>query len=687
MKRTTRTIWIVVAVLLLSLLPAIALASASAPVEQETPPATSDWDRIRQAGKLVFGTAADYPPFEFYNSNYELDGFDIALARALGERLGVEVVFNDFAFDGLLNTLPLGQVDAAIGAISVTPERQALVDFTNLYYVGDSAALARTEFTGEVRAATDLAGQRVGVQRGTTFQAWAQENLVDKGVIAQEDLVAYATPAESLRDLRNGAIDVGLMGMLTAELAVERYPELKIVGQQFNQQQFAIAAPKGSDLIAQLNRALLDLQSDGTYAELVNLYLQVLPTGVTPDEEEAIVENPAPEEVVVEPPPCVHGMAWVADLSLDDQNMTAPPVMAPGQDFTKGWRVLNNGTCAWEADFALAYVDGNRIESSMGGSSVAVGRQVQPGETADIYVNLRAPQTYGTFQGFWKMRDNVGQYFGEVVWVGIQVPDPNPPPPPPPPPTAGDPNLRADASYIAPGQCTTIRWDVDNVNSVYFIEGGNEQGVGGHDARTVCPGGTTTYTLRVVWLDGSSHDYSITITVSGAPDYSMNFWADNTNLDAGQCTALRWDVRNVQAVYLDGAGVPGVSARDVCPGNTQTYTLVAVKYDGGQDSRQVTIDVRNAPPPPSPPYVERFSISSNQIRLGECVRLEWRTDNADRVNLTRNGTPIQYDGPGNGDIEDCPGVPGLFEYTLIAFNNAGTSGQTVSVNVSAIQPR
>ena len=687
MIRRTRILWIVTAVLLLSLLPAMVFASARLPIEQATPAAPRTWAQAQQAGKLVFGTAADYPPFEFYNSNYELDGFDIALARALGERLGVQVEFNDFAFDGLLNTLPLGQVDAAIGAISVTPDRQALVDFTNLYYVGDSAAIARAEFTGEVLAATDLSGLKVGVQRGTTFQAWAQQNLVDKGVIAQENLIAYASPSDVLRDLRNGSIDVGLMGNLTAELAVKRYDDLKIVGNQFNQQQFAIAVPKGSDLAGPLNQALLALQSDGTFAELVNLYLQVSPTGVTPEGEEAIVENPAPEEIVVEPPACIHGMAWEADLNLDDQNMAAPAIMAPGQDFTKGWRVRNSGTCAWAADFALAYVNGNRIEADMGGSSVPVGRVVQPGESADIYVNLRAPQTYGTFQGFWKMRDSFGQYFGEVVWVGIQVPDPNPPPPPPPPPTAGDPNLRADASYISAGQCTTIRWDVDNINSIYFIEGGNEQGVGGHDARSVCPGSTTTYTLRVVWLDGTTHDYSITISVSGAPDYSMNFWADNTELDAGQCTALRWDVRNVQAVYLDGEGVPGVSARDVCPGNTQTYTLVAVKYDGGQDSRQVTINVRNAPPPEPPPYIERFSVSSNDIRIGQCVGLEWRTNNTDRVNLSRNGTPIQYDGPGNGYVEDCPGSPGLYEYMLIAIGRGGQSGQTVTVNVSAIQPR
>ena len=225
-------------------------------------------------------------------------------------------------------------------------------------------------------------------------------------------------------------------------------------------------------------------------------------------------------------------MAFVADLNLDDQNMTAPPIMAPGQDFVKSWRVLNNGTCDWAPDYALAYASGNRIEASMGGSAVSVGRTVKPGEMVDLSASLRAPQTYGVFQGFWQMRDTLGQSFGEVVWVGIQVPDPNPPAPPPPPPTQEiNPNLRADSNFIAAGQCTTIRWDVDNVSAVYFIDGGNQQGVAGHDARNVCPGSTATFTLRVVDASGGNHEFPITINVSGAPDYSINFWADSTNIN------------------------------------------------------------------------------------------------------------------------------------------------------------
>ncbi len=692
MKQNRHRLWLALTCLLVTMvLPGMAFAaSAVEPAQQTALDPANDWQRVQANGKLVFGTAADYPPFEFYNSNFELDGFDIALARAIGAELGVEVEFRDFAFDGLLNAVQLGQVDAAISAISVTPERQQTVDFTNLYYIGNSVVLARTTFTETVTSATDLADLRVGVQRDTTYQQWAQRNLVDKGLITQDDLLLYSTPSELIRDIRNASIDVGLLGQATAELAEKRNEDLHIVGISFNQQQFAIATPKGSSLIEPLNQGLLTLQSNGTFATLVQQYLQVSPNHVTPDAESGAVTNePAPPPpAAATPAPCVTSMAFIEDLNYDDQNMTAPATMAPGQDFVKGWRVLNNGTCDWQPDYALVYVRANRIEASMNGAPVPVGRVVAPGETVDLSASLRAPQVPGTFQGFWQMRDNLGQYFGQVVWVGIQVPDPNPPPPPPPPATDLNPNLRADSNFIAPGQCTAVRWDVDNVRAVYFIDGGNSQGVGGHDARTVCPGGTTTYTLRIIDVNGGEHDFQITITVTGAPDYSINFWADNTNLNGGQCTTLRWDVRNVQAVYLDGEGVPGVSARDVCPGGTQTYTLTVIKVDGGQDTRQVTINV-NSPPPPPPqqgPSIRRFSVSSNQIPLGSCISFDWRANNTEGVNLLRNGGAIVAGGPAHGSAQDCPDAVGLYEYKLVAYG-VGQTEQTLTVNVLGPQPR
>ena len=109
-----------------------------------TVPAAGDsvWERIQKSGVMVVGTSADYPPFEYLNDKFQIDGFDPALIREIGKQLGVQVEIKNFAFDGLYNALQLGQVDAVIAAVSITPEREKVVDLSNPYYVGEDALLA-----------------------------------------------------------------------------------------------------------------------------------------------------------------------------------------------------------------------------------------------------------------------------------------------------------------------------------------------------------------------------------------------------------------------------------------------------------------------------------------------------------------------------------------------------------------
>jgi ABC-type amino acid transport substrate-binding protein len=590
----------------MQLLAGVLLATAvAAPASAQSPAPEDDWAKVKAAGKILVGTAADYPPFEFYASNYQLDGFDIQLMKEIGKRLGIEVEFNDFAFEGVLDALRLKQVDAAIAGISVTDDRRALVDFSNIYYIGKDAALIRSADQGTIKTEQDLAGKKIGVQRGTTFQAWVQDHLVDPGLVPQANVISYANVDAMVTDLRERKTDVVIMGESPARVYDRRFRDIIVGITGVNPQRFAIASRNGSTLSNQFNSALLQIQSDGTFAKLVDQYLNVDPKDVTAGNEGQVV-NEQPGTGGETTPACINGMAFVADVNLDDKNMTAPPVMKPNQQFTKTWRVRNSGTCAWDPKFVLAYSYGNRPEAQMGGTQVAVGKAVQPGETVDISANLTAPNVYGVFQGFWTMRDLQNVEFGETVWVGIQVPNPNPPPPPtapPPPPrppavlptappnvNMTGPNLRADSQYINAGQCTTIRWEVGNVKAVYFVTGNNVEGVGGVDSRVVCPPATTTYVLRVVRQDNVVQDFPITINVQ-QPNATINFWADSYSIQPGQCTTVRWDVQGVQAVFYNEQGVAGQDARQECPSQTTTYNLRVVLNDGSQQTRQVTIQV------------------------------------------------------------------------------------------------
>jgi hypothetical protein len=435
-------------------------------------------------------------------------------------------------------------------------------------------------------------------------------------VIAQEDLTTYADVTSMMRDLRNGTIDVALLGHLPAVLYTTRAQDLRIAGQGISQQRFAIALRKGSTLTQELNNALLAIQQDGTYSQLASQYLNIDENSTAANPDTVVVQNPpapaADAAATAAQPACIAGMAYVADLNLDDHNMTAPPVMSPGQAFVKSWRVRNSGTCDWQADYALVYVSGNRPEAIMGAQPVLVGRVVPPGQTVDLSISLQAPTTYGTFQAFFQMRDNTGMLFGETIWVGIQVPNPNPPTPvpatPTPPPPAGlNPNLRADATWITAGQCTTVRWDVDGVSAVYFIDGGNQQGVGGHDARTVCPTQTTTYVLRVVQTNGVAVDFPITINVTGqapppnTPGPQINSFSVNTNsIGSGQCVNFNWNTSNANGVNLYRSnnrilsGGPANGSQSDCPPDGHwDYRLEA--YGNGNTSQTITVSVSGRP--------------------------------------------------------------------------------------------
>ena len=165
-------------------------------------------------------------------------------------------------------------------------------------------------------------------------------------------------------------------------------------------------------------------------------------------------------------------MAYVADLSLDDQDMTNPPKMAPGQEFQKGWRVRNSGTCTWDNNYSLTPVGGNNPAARMGGVPVAVDGLVQPGQTYDFWVDLVAPLAPGVYQEFWTMRNSGGVLFGDRVWVGVEVvAHPTVTPVATQTPT-GQIVFVADPTQIQQGGSSVLTWQTENVKEVYLYPQG-----------------------------------------------------------------------------------------------------------------------------------------------------------------------------------------------------------------------
>jgi ABC-type amino acid transport substrate-binding protein len=120
-----------------------------------------------QDGKLHVGVEMAFPPMEFHDELKKPAGADIEIAQALGKALGVEVELVDMAFDGLIPAVQSGQVDVLISAMTVTPERSALIDFVPYLEMG-SGILVIMGNPLRIRRPENLCGRTVALQEGTS---------------------------------------------------------------------------------------------------------------------------------------------------------------------------------------------------------------------------------------------------------------------------------------------------------------------------------------------------------------------------------------------------------------------------------------------------------------------------------------------------------------------------------------
>lgn len=246
-------------------------------------------------------------------------------------------------------------------------------------------------------------------------------------------------------------------------------------------------------------------------------------------------------------------------------------------------------------------------------------------------------------------------------------------------PAPGQPNFRADATSIAVGQCTTLRWNVDNVAAVFLITGNTTQGVAGNASQAVCPPQTTTYVLRVQRRDGTTFDTPLVITVGGS---QPNFRADSTTVAPGQCTALRWNVDNVRAVFFwDGnnrQGVGGNDSRTVCPTVTTAYRLEVTGNDGRTNNFFITVTVSGSGSPNA--TIDSFTADNVNLTRGQCTSLRWQVGGAAQLIQLFDGGNASTVGA-TGVVSVCPQNTSTYVLRVTA-GNGGVLERSLTVNVN-----
>lgn len=221
--------------------------------------------------KLIVGTSADWPPFEWVDANNNFVGFDMDLMKVIAKIQGYELEILDIGFDSLIPALQSGKVNLLAAGMSLTEERLQVADASNTYWTGNQGVMVRAD--SELNIATALTGGYIiGAQRGTTQADWLEENLVQKGLNIKS-LELYETNDLGIMDLVNKRIDVFVADTPAAEAFVKSNP-IKIVGTINTEEQYVFYVQKGDPegILPIINEGLSKIQMTSIWNNLVNAY-------------------------------------------------------------------------------------------------------------------------------------------------------------------------------------------------------------------------------------------------------------------------------------------------------------------------------------------------------------------------------------------------------------------------------
>ena len=221
---------------------------------------------------LTVGTNAEFPPFEYIGDDGEPDGFDIALIKAIADKMDMDVEISNMEFGSLVGAVGT-KIDVAIAGMTVDEERKQSVDFSDTYYEAVQYVLVPAGST--IATADDLKNKTIGVQMGTTGMFAAE----DIAAVAPDTVIKnYNKGVDAVNDLVNGRVDLVIIDKNPAQVFASEY-EGKVVALDgaafaFEPEYYAIALPKGSDMVEKVNEALAELKADGTFDKLVEQYIQ-----------------------------------------------------------------------------------------------------------------------------------------------------------------------------------------------------------------------------------------------------------------------------------------------------------------------------------------------------------------------------------------------------------------------------
>ena len=267
------------AVLALTLTAALAgcgSSASSAATSTDTAASTAETsgenelEKVKAAGKLVVGVEGTYPPFTYHDDNGELTGLDIELGKALADKLGVEVEFQEAAWDSLLIGIDTERFDTVINSVSITDERAEKYDFSDPYYYEARRVVVRAD-DDSIHGPEDLNGKKIATNTTNAFIPWYEEQGVE--------VVGVDTSGEAIDLLLSGRVDFVGINVPVLNAYLQEHPDAEDkVKEAFvipnSEDVIAIPVRKGEpEFLDAINAALAELREEGTLKKISEKYL------------------------------------------------------------------------------------------------------------------------------------------------------------------------------------------------------------------------------------------------------------------------------------------------------------------------------------------------------------------------------------------------------------------------------
>ena len=269
MKKTSI---IIVATLLI--VASLALCFAGCGTKGKTPA------EIKEAGVLIVATNAAFEPFEYLDENGKPTGWDMDIAQAFADLLGVKLEIRNMEFDSVLGAVASGTADIGMAGISYSESRDKTVDFSNGVFNSSQMIIVKSDNT-DIEDAYDLEGKVVGAQRGTVGDLlaqldpdWASDG--EDGYILGKpaDVKGFGTAVEAVQALAQGSLDAVILDKMPAEAIVDKMSgDVKILEKSVFDDEYAFAVAEGNaELQAWINDAIDTLKENGKWDEITQKY-------------------------------------------------------------------------------------------------------------------------------------------------------------------------------------------------------------------------------------------------------------------------------------------------------------------------------------------------------------------------------------------------------------------------------